>query len=111
MTLHFSRPGKPTDNAYIEAFNGRFRAECLNAHWFLTLADATEGLAQILQRGAPACGDRAQGPDLVASSQWRRQPAIVRKPGNSTLKGFLGASGAGMYSAFECGSFMSLALM
>lgn len=40
VTLDFSRPGKPTDNAYIEAFNGRFRAECLNAHWFLTLDDA-----------------------------------------------------------------------
>jgi putative transposase len=35
-------PGKPTDNAFIEAFNGRFRAECLNQHWFLTLADARE---------------------------------------------------------------------
>ena len=44
VTLDFSRPGKPTDNAYIEAFNGRFRAECLNAHWFLTLADAVEKL-------------------------------------------------------------------
>jgi len=43
-TLDFSRPGKPTDNAFIEAFNGRFRAECLNAHWFLTLADAKEKL-------------------------------------------------------------------
>ena len=42
VTLDLSRPGKPTDNAYIEAFNGRFRAECLNAHWFLTLADAAE---------------------------------------------------------------------
>jgi putative transposase len=31
---------QPTDNAFIEAFNGRFRAECLNAHWFLTLDDA-----------------------------------------------------------------------
>lgn len=40
VILDFSRPGKPTDNAYIEAFNGRFRAECLNAHWFLTLDDA-----------------------------------------------------------------------
>ncbi len=40
VTLDFSRPGKPTDNAFIEAFNGRFRAECLNAHWFLTLDDA-----------------------------------------------------------------------
>jgi putative transposase len=44
VTLDFSRPGKPTDNAYIEAFNGRLRAECLNAHWFLTLADAAEKL-------------------------------------------------------------------
>ena len=40
MTLDFSRPGKPTDNAFIESFNGKFRAECLNAHWFLTLDDA-----------------------------------------------------------------------
>jgi putative transposase len=42
VTLDFSQPGKPTDNAFIEAFNGRFRAECLNAHWFLSLADAQE---------------------------------------------------------------------
>jgi putative transposase len=34
VTLDFSRPGKPTDNAFIESFNGKFRAECLNAHWF-----------------------------------------------------------------------------
>ena len=44
VTLDFSRPGKPTDNAFIEAFNGRFRAECLNTHWFLTLAEAREKL-------------------------------------------------------------------
>ena len=44
VTLDFSRPGKPTDNAYIEAFDSRFRAECLNAPWFLTLADAVEKL-------------------------------------------------------------------
>ena len=31
VEIDFSRPGKPTDNAYIEAFNGRLRAECLNA--------------------------------------------------------------------------------
>jgi putative transposase len=40
VTLDFSRPGKPTDNAFIESFNGRLRDECLNAHWFLSLADA-----------------------------------------------------------------------
>ncbi|MEQ9815472.1 MAG: IS3 family transposase [Azospirillaceae bacterium] len=44
VTLDFSRPGKPTDNAFIEAFNGRLRAECLNAHWFVSLADAAEKL-------------------------------------------------------------------
>lgn len=38
--LDFSRPGTPTDNAKVESFNGRFRAECLNAHWFLSLEDA-----------------------------------------------------------------------
>ncbi len=40
VVLDFSRPGKPTDNAHAEAFNARFRAECLNEHWFLDLDDA-----------------------------------------------------------------------
>ena len=44
VTLDFSRPGKPTDNAFIEAFNGRLRAECLNTHWFLSMADARKKL-------------------------------------------------------------------
>ncbi len=42
VTLDFSRPGKPQDHALIEAFNSRFRQECLNEHWFLTLADAQD---------------------------------------------------------------------
>jgi putative transposase len=42
VTLNFSRLGKPTDNAFIESFNGSFRDECLNVHWFLSLADARE---------------------------------------------------------------------
>jgi putative transposase len=42
FTLDVSRPGKPNDNAFIEAFNGRFRAEYLNQHWFLTPADTRE---------------------------------------------------------------------
>ena len=40
VSLDFSRPGKPTDNGLIEAFNGRLRAECLNENWFLSLDDA-----------------------------------------------------------------------
>jgi transposase InsO family protein len=40
--LDFSRRGKPTDNATIESFNGRFREECLNVHWFASLEDAQQ---------------------------------------------------------------------
>ena len=40
VTLRFIRPGKPIENAYVESFNGKFRDECLNEHWFVNLADA-----------------------------------------------------------------------
>jgi len=42
VKLDFSRPGKPTDNAFIESFNGKFRQECLSQNWFLSLDDAQE---------------------------------------------------------------------
>jgi len=40
VDLRFSRPGKPTDNAFIESFNGKFRDECLNENWFFGVGDA-----------------------------------------------------------------------
>ena len=40
VTLRLIEPGKPTQNAYVESFNGRFRDECLNEHWFTSLAHA-----------------------------------------------------------------------
>jgi len=40
VELDFSRPGKPTDNPFIESFNGSFRDECLNVNWFLSMEDA-----------------------------------------------------------------------
>src|SRR5713101_7455773 len=40
VRLEFIQPGKPTDNAYVESFNGRLREECLNANWVLSLEDA-----------------------------------------------------------------------
>jgi putative transposase len=40
-----NQPGKPTQNAYIESFNGKFRDECLNEHWFETLAQARNEIA------------------------------------------------------------------
>jgi putative transposase len=42
VELDFSRPGKPTDNSFIESFNGTFRDECLNVNWFLSLHDARD---------------------------------------------------------------------
>jgi putative transposase len=40
VILDYSRPGEPTDNPFIESFNGSFRDECLNTNWFLSLEDA-----------------------------------------------------------------------
>jgi putative transposase len=42
VKLHFIRPGKPVDNAYMESFNGRFRDECLNQNWFMSLGHARQ---------------------------------------------------------------------
>jgi len=42
ILIEHIRPGKPQGNAYIESFNGKFRDECLNEHWFLTLQDAQQ---------------------------------------------------------------------
>lgn len=39
IQLDFIRPGRPVENALIESFNGRLRDECLNASWFLSLAE------------------------------------------------------------------------
>jgi len=44
VTLDFSRHGTPTDNPFIESFNGKLRDECLNIHWFLSMDDAQEKL-------------------------------------------------------------------
>jgi putative transposase len=44
VKLAFSRPGKPTDKAYIESFNGTLQRECLNTQWFVSLADAQQQL-------------------------------------------------------------------
>ena len=40
VRIDFSRPGKPTDNGHVETFNGSLRKECLNIHWFESLAEA-----------------------------------------------------------------------
>ena len=40
VKIDFSRPRKPTDNAFVESFNGTFRAECLDTQWFCDLKEA-----------------------------------------------------------------------
>ena len=71
VQLEFSRPGKPTDNAFAESFNGRFRDECLNQHGFASLEEArqtietwrvddnTERPHRALQQQTPAAAEAA----------------------------------------------------
>jgi putative transposase len=79
VQLDFSRPGKPTDNPYIESFNGKFREECLNQNWFLSLADAQEQIEAWRQdynheRPHRALGGRT--PYEFAILQGRASPAL-----------------------------------
>jgi putative transposase len=55
VTLDFSRPGKPTDNAYVESFNGSLRDECLNVNWFLSLE------ASVVRSKPTICGHLKTG--------------------------------------------------
>jgi len=54
VMLDFSRPGNPTDNAYVESFNGRLREECLNTNWFLSMQDA-QGKIEAWRRDYNEC--------------------------------------------------------
>lgn len=42
VALRLIQTGKPTQNAYVESFNGKFRDNCLNEHWIRSLAEARE---------------------------------------------------------------------
>ena len=42
IRLNFIQPGKPSQNGFVESFNGKFRDECLNENWFLSLNQAKE---------------------------------------------------------------------
>ncbi len=46
IRLHFIRPGKPVENAFVESFNGKFRDECLSENWFLSLSDARRAIEE-----------------------------------------------------------------
>jgi putative transposase len=52
--LHLIQPEKPVQNAFIASFNGKFRDECLNGHWFVTLQEAQRGGRNTMKNGRTA---------------------------------------------------------
>ena len=80
VKIDFSRPGKPTDNAYVESFNGTLRAECLDAHWFSNHVEACR-LIEVWRaeynasRPHRALGERTPNEfarEIAASSPWEK---------------------------------------
>jgi putative transposase len=82
--LHWIDPGKPTQNAYIESFNGRFRDECLNQHSFLGLDDARaliEGWRDDYNRIRPHTSLGGASPEeFILSLAGRMRPARLNPP-------------------------------
>ena len=85
VQLYFIDPGKPTQNAYIESFNGRFREECLNLHWFSTLDEAQriiEDWRIDYNESRPHSSLRYQTPEEFAAgrpfhkTQWASAPEL-----------------------------------
>ena len=88
VTLDFSRPGKPTDNAFIEAFNSKFRSECLNAHWFMSLDDARskmEDWRRYYNEERPHSGIDQKVPILLHNTGGASSPSSVKEAENSSL--------------------------
>jgi Integrase core domain len=80
--LDFSRPGKPTDNAFIEAFNSKFRAECLNAHWFMSLDDARSKMEEwrkYYNEDRPHSGIGQIPPILLHNSDGASSPSLANE--------------------------------
>ena len=89
VTLDFSRPGKPTDNAFIEAFNSKFRSECLNAHWFMSLDDARskmEDWRRYYNEERPHSGIGQNTPIQLHNSGGASSPSLAEEAENSSLR-------------------------
>jgi putative transposase len=89
VTLDFSRPGKPTDNAFIEAFNSKLRAECLNTHWFMSLEDAREKLEdwrRYYNEDRPHSGIGQIPPILLHNSGAASSPPPALEAENSSFR-------------------------
>ena len=83
VKLHFIQPGKPTQNCYVESFNGKFRDECLNEHWFLNVADAKAAIelwrVDYNHVRPPSALDQAPPAECARDSLVARRLAPARK--------------------------------
>ncbi len=82
-------PGKPTDNAFIEAFNSKFRSECLNAHWFKSLDDARskmEDWRRYYNEERPHRGIGQNVPIQLYNSGGVSSPSLAKEAENSSLR-------------------------
>ena len=70
VRIDFSRPGKPTDNAFVESFNGSLREECLNAHWFASLSEAKEVIEAWHREDNESRPHRALGQQTPGEFAW-----------------------------------------
>ena len=89
VTLDFSRPGKPTDNAFIEAFNSKLRSECLNAHWFMSLDDARSKMEEwrrYYNEERPHSGIGQIAPILLHNTGGAYSPSSAKEAENSGLR-------------------------
>ena len=89
VVLDFSRPGKPTDNAFIEAFNSKLRSECLNAHWFMSLDDARSKLEdwrRYYNEERPHSVIGQMTPILLYNPDGASSPSSEQKTENSGLR-------------------------
>jgi putative transposase len=78
VQLRFIRPGKPIENAFVESFNGKFRDECLNEHWFASVAEAQtliEAWRVDYNTVRPHSALRKATPEQFANSLCGRSPA------------------------------------
>jgi putative transposase len=85
VKIDFSRPGKPTANAFVESFHGTFRAECLDAHWFMTLAEAKELLERWRREYKESRPHRALGERTP--NEYARQIAASRDLSSLAIAG------------------------
>jgi putative transposase len=82
VQLHFIEPGKPVQNAHIESFNGTFRDQCLNEHWFRSINEArliTEGWRQLYNRIKPHSSLGMLTPEEFAEEHSQSAKAHERK--------------------------------